>query len=230
MNVNSRIARANFTRFASGEIASFTGLREAPIKIRAYVGSGASSIKIINVNNNASYFKGLLDGTYGFVDMGTLTWTKSTSGSFTFFYAAVPGVKRINSSSETINLLTSGNYTPVAQSVWSSNIPCVCKLQGGNNNVLISDHDFDDKTGEQVATALSGLYLIYELETATTPTITEEQFKTLLNVFEVENWYKNIDLDDPHGDYIVVNTETQIIGSNSVFSDRGNVEVYYVNI
>lgn len=48
MNINSRIARANFTGYASGAVTSFTGLREAPVKIRSYIspiqsGSGTPS-------------------------------------------------------------------------------------------------------------------------------------------------------------------------------------------
>ena len=133
------------------------------------------------------------DGTvtrkYGIVDLGTQTWTKSTSGNFTFFYTPVSGIKRISTSSEAINLIVFGNYKSVAQSVWSSNIPCVCKLQGmNNNNVLISDHNFDDKTGEQVATALSGIYLVYELATPTTETAEPFTNPQLVDKFGTEEY------------------------------------------
>lgn len=37
MNINSRTSKINFTGFASGAIASFTGLRAAPVKIRSYI-------------------------------------------------------------------------------------------------------------------------------------------------------------------------------------------------
>lgn len=51
MNVNSRIARANFTGFTSGAIASFTGLRQALIKVKVNA-SGVSECNVVRCGAN----------------------------------------------------------------------------------------------------------------------------------------------------------------------------------
>lgn len=51
MNVNSRIARANFTGYASGTIASFTGLQAAPAKVKVNT-TGVTECNVVRCGAN----------------------------------------------------------------------------------------------------------------------------------------------------------------------------------
>lgn len=97
MNINSRIARANFTGYASGSIASFTGLREAPIKIRSYInaiqeGSGdpaPDNIRPISGWSECNVVrcgKNLLDSS---LLLGASGWSKDDEGVYSGLNSAM---------------------------------------------------------------------------------------------------------------------------------------------
>ena len=192
---------------ASGSVATFTdGGDNIPVKsfeceIVAQQGSGtptpASPLPIsgfsqadigdISDATNITYFKGLLNGTYGFVDLGSLTWTKVTNTSVTagmYFYATMPD-RMVGS----INMICSNYFVPDIKGL--SNI--IAKYGADVDNILfttnttsranIIDSDYTDEN--DLKAALDGVYLIYELATPTTPTITPEQFKSLCLAFGI---------------------------------------------
>ena len=183
------------TEEAEGSIANFDTdlkdyLQEAKVTIPADAG-GISNLDIINQSvldsDSAEIFKGLLNGTYKYVDLGTLTYSKHTTGSLYYFTASISGnIKRINSPTLLVNMLCSEPYNIVTQSVWNSNLPCITKLYGTTNSILISNHDFDNVDAVDLPALLSGVYLIYELGAAETP-ITENEFDQLCAIYGSEN-------------------------------------------
>lgn len=128
-----------------------------------------------------TFFEGLMAGTYGVVDLGTLTWTYEpvgTSQSVSF------GVMRATLSPSP---LLSGNllcekFEGVKGGV-SSLLNNQCCISGTQAYpfLRIRCDEYSDATEFQ--TAMSGVYLIYELATATAPTITQPDINGLISAF-----------------------------------------------
>ena len=245
------------TEDAEGAIANFDTdlkdyLQNALVNIPSD-GGGITGLTIVDQSSissdSAEIFKGLLKGLYGYIDLGTLTYTKYTSGALFYFAASVGGnIKKINTPNILINMLCNKPYNIVTQSVWSNNLPCITKLQGtNNNNILISNHDFDNVDAVDLPNLLSGVYLIYELETPTTP-ITESQFNQICGIFESENNNYNVSFTSPITDGAEVDLLSGIVkinttpitydsitpiairtfkGVNNVYSDIGDMSVTY---
>ena len=208
--------------------------------------SGVSAVTIGNVSDNTkvSYFQGLLKGTYGFVDLGSLSYTY-TSGDHSRFYANVSDIKKAQSSSTIANILCS-EYTPSSvDDVYDHTQDKIIGVHPTNSQIWIYDSSFTDVTA--LKTYLSGKYLIYELATPTTPTITKAQFETLCQAFGINGTTYPISLGETltQGGVLDVTTglltrtdettsqltPTQVktlLGNNNIFADSGNVdEVVY---
>lgn len=116
------------------------------------------------------------DGTvtrrYGIVDLGTVNWDKYTNSSKTYFRtsAQLPDAKKSDSPSTTHNLICS-NYKEdswshvVDSSGYDGNI-CIGWLN--NAYIAIYDSRYVDASAIDFKTAMSGVYLVYELNTPTT--------------------------------------------------------------
>lgn len=124
--------------------------------------------------NNGLYYDGDIyrhDGSvsrrYGVVDLGSLTWAPQPT--YHSCYASLTGLIRV-STSENDRGLMCGKY-PSANYWWTeSNKPDGTISHGAGDNIVIKDSSFDSSTGAQIATALSGVYLVYELATPTAET------------------------------------------------------------
>lgn len=123
-------------------------------------------------NPFTSFFEGLINGIYGYVDLGTLTWTYDSTNAR--FYA-------------TPNDMASN------QAIACSKYPYVGGFGNAvdkscfniyNTKVGIKDSDYTDTTEFQ--TSLSGVYLIYQLATPTTPTITQAELDMLMTAFGID--------------------------------------------
>ena len=231
MNINSRTSKINFTGFASDAIASFTGLREAPIKLRAYINaiqegsgdpapdnirpiSGRDSITITansvdyDISLGDTIYGGSLDVTTGvltvtheIVDLGTLNYTKIAYGSNTCFYADVPLGKSTGGTSQAF---------------------AICSQYVQANSIYIARNA--DKTftfGDGYISQRSQIKIV-DNDYANS---TVEQFKTAMNGVQLV-----YELATPITVQLTPTQIYQIIGSNSISSDSGNVEVYYVTI
>lgn len=153
----------------------------SPDNIRDFI--GFSGVTIGHTSGYGKYFQGLLNGTYGFVDMGDLTWGTSTGTPYRF-NAELPLLKT-QVTSVVGNLLTK-DYTAVSYDDSGSMDKIICGYTAAaGQKIRIQDYAYIGLTAEQFKTAMQGKYLIYELETPTTPTTTPEQFATLCQAFGI---------------------------------------------
>lgn len=147
--------------------------------------SGWSKIRIGQLGNSPlnSYFEGLYNGTYGFVDLGSLNWTYQTT--YKYMYARLSGGKYTNLS---VGLNGLCSLYEVDSTNSYSSLPDKCMSVGSDfvstNVCAVVVHDSEYTDANAFKTAMNGVYLIYELKTPT-PTITDTQFDTLLTAFGV---------------------------------------------
>lgn len=161
----------------------------SPVNKRTIHGWTESNLANMSDSTKVQFFKGLLNGTYGFVDLGTLMWDKAVVDDEWIFRCAgfvtdYNGVNGTNLPSMP-NLLCKQyvTHTTSYQTIPpNKNMTMGCPAYF-NNSLLIHDEDYS--TAATFKTAMSGVYLIYELATPTTPTITKAQFEMLLNAFGI---------------------------------------------
>jgi hypothetical protein len=130
-------------------------------------------VNIGQTSGYGEYFKGLLNGTYGFVDLGSLTWYHPNDSIR--FMAIISNIKL------GMNGLCS-SY-PLTSTKGIDKTLYMFDGYYGNRRIAIFDSDYTDVA--TFKTAMSGVYLIYELATPVTPTITPEQFATLCQAFGI---------------------------------------------
>ena len=170
--------------------ASGTPTPSNPITI-----NGVSSVKVIQTNgdaNNAPFFRNLFLGTYGYCELNTLNWGYDSAN--TRFYG-------------------SGLSNAKLPTGWGDNLLCNKYISAkgvavdktislnANGALYIKDTDYTDAT--TFRNSLSGVYLIYELNTTQTP-ITQEQFTTLCNAFNINGEDVTINLNNTYyGGYVL---------------------------
>jgi hypothetical protein len=197
---------------ASGAIATFDTSLALPLQDCT---TEAGANKVVNVSGNvtdlATYIRGIYQGIYGFVDLGSLNWTYDAESvpSNPYFFCQRDTVKN-----STQNLLCH-IYTLSTAGV--ANMPDMSMKSNNKGQVLIVNRNYTD--ANTFKTAMSGVYLIYELETPTTPTITQAQLTTVCASFGVLGTAYDLPLTDK---------PTTYVGTNNVFSDNGNTSVVYV--
>lgn len=133
-------------------------------------------------NQYQSFFEGLINGTMGFVDLGTLTWDYTTSYTKPLFFADVSG-KKINNANivcpifNNMGIITNPNtFSSIGDKIIGSS--------SSTQRIFVRDDSFTDAT--EFTTSLSGVYLIYELATPTTPTITQADINMLMTAFGID--------------------------------------------
>ena len=141
---------------------------------------GWNSISIANTTNYASYFRGLLKGTHGFVDLGDLEW-KYTSATTRFYTDDITDISLDDDFTDMLCL----NYEVISSSSSFNKMPDK-SIKRSVSGAQISIRDLDYTDASLFTTAVTGHYLIYELAEPSTPTITTEQFNALLTAFNIE--------------------------------------------
>lgn len=131
-------------------------------------------------SNNEPYADGdtyEADGTvtrkYGIVDLGTLTWNRNATNQY---YAPLP----------TAGTQYTGNhictkYVASARGAYDGNADKAISITGGK--VWVRDTAYPSATGTEFKTAMSGVYLVYELATPTT-----EEADPFTDPQTVDNW------------------------------------------
>ena len=140
--------------------------------------SGFTGVNVANVADKVQYFKGLLDGTYGFVDMGTLAWVRN--GTYSFFSCQISDKKASASGGIICEKYTYGGGKGDSE---MSDVPTGIYAGCNTKEIKVKDTAYTD--AQTFKTAMNGVYLIYELATPTTPTITPTQFNNLLAEFSI---------------------------------------------
>jgi hypothetical protein len=154
----------------------------SPDNVRNIV--GVSSVNIGQTSGYGEYFQGLLNGTYSFVDLGSLTWTLTER----YFRADLPIMPRTVNTSETPNAITDSQYQPIDfYSLYNNygSYDDVFSITNGiawSNKLYFRDTSYNDTIAFK--TAMQGVYLIYELAKPSTP-VTPEQFATLCQAFGI---------------------------------------------
>ena len=133
-----------------------------------------------------SFFEGLMAGKYGFVDLGSLEWSYITSGAVNRFQAPLTiSGSGCGDNAQVAKMICSGFGVSSWSNVTnlSSYNKYIAEVSGGGY-VAIQDSNFTD--AEAFTEAVSGIYLIYELATPTTPSITQEDISNLVADFNAD--------------------------------------------
>ena len=141
-----------------------------PIDLRGILKKDASNNLYYDGDTYAA--DGTVTRKYGIVDLGTLEWTYRSSGyNSKPFYAPLPTAKLTASSNDKANAICS-KYDVVKTGLMNS--ASIDKVLGighyfsSSNEVQIVDTSYTDAA--TFKTAMSGVYLVYELATETTET------------------------------------------------------------
>lgn len=160
----------------------------SPDNVRNFIGFSGVNIGHISGSEYSEYFEGIIKGTHGFVDMGTLTWNINTSYRYPFFTTVCNGVV-IDPVENKIVTVASSRYTPFGATYFSVyghddyNLT-ISKIKGSNSQrIMIQDSNYSDPN--VFAALLSGIYVIYELENPGSFNFTDVQFQSLCNAFNI---------------------------------------------
>ena len=137
---------------------------------------------------------------HGYVDLGTLNgWYKNAGGGGTYSWLCkLSAVKPNTSAAESPDFVCS-SYATITGSEAYNGTKTGITLWATTRNIAIHDDAMIDFTAAQVKAALSGVYLVYELDAPSDP----------------------IHLDS-------IGQITSLLGSNNVWSNTGDTEVTYV--
>ena len=236
---------------ASGSIATFNTALAMPLvngefSIEAYQeGTGDPSpvnkrnivprreVNICNTSGLAEWFKGIYQGVYGFIDLGgqDISWGRSSSGYFSSSSLSSI-IKRPQSSNIKANIICVKYATETASHIVSSptSYDKSIGVSATNGNMFVVDTDYDN--ADDFKAALSGVYLIYELATPTTPTITEAQFNALLSSFNINGAHYLVNLgEDTYGAVYNSVTGKLTLTHEYIFLDENypNISLYSVS-
>ena len=155
--------------------------------------SGYDSVSVANMGDisKRQFFNGLMQGTHVFVDMGTLSWSRDTSKTNAVFRVNPPN----NKTTGDLAILCA-KYTNLGMMTFTSfgNTAEDKSISVQTSYGTVQARDDSYTTATAFKNSLSGVYLVYELATPTTPTITEAQFNMLLEQFDIDGELYIIDL------------------------------------
>jgi len=162
-------------------------------------------------NNNQLYFDGDTyesDGTvtrrYGIVDLGTLNWTYHAPTStlpYGYFDYILYSMKNFSNASEVANIFC-GNYRAVTSAQVAKNGYDKTIAVGGQT-IFIADSGYT--TAASFKSAMSGVYLVYELATPTT---------------ETAEPYTNPQICDPYGTEEFISTSLVPVGHYTKYPEN----------
>ncbi|MBP5597459.1 MAG: hypothetical protein J6Y02_18950 [Pseudobutyrivibrio sp.] len=120
-----------------------------------------------------SYFSGLANGTYGVVDLGTLNWINEDS--VVSGLARVSDIQVVPLGAKYLQTPICTNFLGVLPKAYLDFNFGEIGFSNGTTRTFIRARstEFIGKTNSEIKALMSGVYLIYELATPTTPTITQ---------------------------------------------------------
>ena len=153
----------------------------SPTNIRDFVGFTGAVIG--QTNGYGEYFRGLLNGTYGFVDLGSLTWSLQNTNETCNRWRASSDILIASRSYNNINNFTDDGWFQGVSVTSTTTTTNRIDTREGIIYLNIEKTVFDGDATE-FNTWAQGKYLIYELAEPSTP-ITPEQFATLCQAFGI---------------------------------------------
>lgn len=231
---------------ASGSVASFdTDMTENLVSVIAEISASATKCYLANMSDitNKAYFEGLLNGTCGFVDLGSASYQYSSNTKW--FYSSVINsvVLRPNNNDEVANII-SKMYSTYTRNELIADDTIEGIAVNTSGTLQIRNLSYTDPA--DFKTAMSGVYLIYKLATPTTPTITASDFNTLLNAFNISGWCYEYDFGETvssgatiecvsgtltRNDDSIKSVGGNVLSAltdNNIFASTGDVEVNYI--
>ena len=178
-----------------------TGGNGTPDNPNPIVGYTGMNLSVVSDSDLAPYLKGIYEGKYDFVDLGSLTYVQNNTnqaGKYRFGASVSPLPERTSTSTDTPNILCNGITTETPSRTYA----CNNGITIGNTDsalIYIYIEDYCTYTPEQFKSAMSGKYLIYKLATPQTPTITPTQFNTLCTAFNATGTLYPVSWQDEAG-------------------------------
>lgn len=175
------------------------------------------------VNNKLTYdgdiYKadGSVTRRFGIVDLGTLSWTKSSDSAF--YSTNVTNFARVKTVGQFLygNAMTSKYVFTEASSTPAGTFSLFYNTGYSGNRLFVFD-DFTGKTATEVKESLSGVYLVYELATPTTETTTPYTETQICSPYGTESFVDDRDVQIPVGHktrYMQINDPAEIIVPNA---------------
>lgn len=202
----------NLTQTKTGALVNFNTSISLPL---VDIETSESATKIVHMNgteSNATFFQGLFLGTYAFIDLGSLTWASGVGGAARFVANIVSALPKGSG-----NVLSYDFDTSTNTAIYAGTVDNAIAIHT-TGSLWVRDTDY--ATPEDFKTAMNGHYIIYELATATTPTITNEQFNTLCSAFSLNGSVYSLPLASNFNTFV---------GVNNVFTDNGDITIEYYN-
>ena len=126
---------------------------------------------------------------FGIVDLGSLTWVPElNSGHYHFYSSIISGGKKNPDYNAPANLVC-GKLPNIARNILYQGNEGVAFDNDPRAYVYLSAYDNASATGDDVKTALDGVYLVYELATPTTETVSNPELRGVLKLDENNNLY-----------------------------------------
>ena len=170
---------------------------------------------------------------YGIIDLGTITWTATpiTNAGNRFYSSTFYSAKKPLVTSIIPNIICS-KYEAKLVSAYSQAVNGI--TISTNGSLQVYDVNMSSLTAAQFKTAMSGVYLVYELDTPTTESAAsfENPQRVDPNGVEMYEDTRDIPLVVGHETKYLLNPETPtiltaLVGTNNVYSDAGDVDVEY---
>lgn len=197
---------------ASGSFANFNTSLALPLVSAIF---DAAATKVYHTSKYGEQFRGLVIGNFAFIELSQLTWTY-VSANQAFITTDLGSVIKKPANTSIMPYFISSKYDVVKRNdvVFGTSDKVITEQVTGS--VIVSDLSYTD--AETLTNSLEGEYLIYELDTATTPTLTDAQFETLINAFEMSGSVESLPLAEMPITYI---------GENDIFADSGDCLVTF---
>ena len=144
-------------------------------------GRTGTSVASVPKAEYAPFFEGVKNGTYGFVDLGSLNWIaeQGYSSYLRMFSTDIQSLIKKPLSGDSVANMICAIYDAVSSNATYVGTEGISIQTTGN--IAIYDSDYTDAA--TFKTAMNGVYLIYELATPTTPSYTQAQWDALVNSF-----------------------------------------------
>ena len=162
-----------------------------------------------DIVDEIDFARGVLVQRFEKIDLGTLTWTMGQGTSLTYFSAFLPNYNFPTSMSNSVAPLLCSHYKAVAQRERSS--PSICGSSGAVNQILITDTSYT--SAEEFKTAMSGVYVVYELETPIETPLTETELNDYRQLMTNKGTTTILSEAEVEVDYYINKPNAQAIGN-----------------